>query len=141
MATDIITALKRSAATPDRPWLLNDTPATYADLLAATARLANTLHALGLTKGDRLLLQAEKCPEVLTLYLACLRAGIVFLPVNPAYTLAETQHFLTDAEPALAVADPDRSLAIAATGARSTALPDLLAAAAAQSPVFSDPAH
>ena len=141
MATDIITALKRAAATPDRPWLLNDAPATYADLLAATARLANTLHALGLTKGDRLLLQAEKCPEVLTLYLACLRAGIVFLPVNPAYTLAETQHFLTDAEPALAVADPDRSLAIAATGARSTALPDLLAAAAAQSPVFSDPAH
>jgi malonyl-CoA/methylmalonyl-CoA synthetase len=141
MATDIITALKTFAATPDRPWLLNTGPSTYADLLTATGRLANTLLALGLEKGDRLLLQAEKCPEVLTLYLACLRAGIVFLPVNPGYTLAETQHFLTDAEPALAVADPERSLAIAATGTRTAALPDLLATAATQPAAFDDPAH
>jgi malonyl-CoA/methylmalonyl-CoA synthetase len=141
MHTDVIARLKQMAATPGRVWLQGGTPATYADLLADTARFANTLLALGLRKGDRLLLQVEKCPEVLTLYLACLRAGIVFLPVNPGYTVAETRHFLTDAEPALALVDPDRAVAIAATGARTASLPDLVATAATQSPAFADPAH
>jgi malonyl-CoA/methylmalonyl-CoA synthetase len=141
MHTDVIARLKQMAATPGRVWLQGGTPATYADLLVDTARFANTLLALGLRKGDRLLLQFEKCPEVLTLYLACLRAGIVFLPVNPGYTVAETRHFLTDAEPALALVDPDRAVAIAATGARTASLPDLVATSATQSPAFADPAH
>lgn len=141
MHTDVIARLKQMAATPGRIWLHDGTPATYADLLADTGRLAHTLLALGLQKGDRLLLQIEKCPEVLTLYLACLRAGIVFLPVNPSYTVAETRHFLTDAEPALAVVDPDRHASIAATGTRTASLPDLVATAATRSPSFDDPAH
>jgi malonyl-CoA/methylmalonyl-CoA synthetase len=140
MSTDVIARLKQMAATPGRVWLQGGTPATYADLLADTARLAHTLLALGLQKGDRLLLQVEKCPEVLTLYLACLRAGIVFLPVNPGYTVAETLHFLTDAEPALAIVESDRTSAIAATGARIASLPDLVAIAATQVPTFDDPA-
>jgi malonyl-CoA/methylmalonyl-CoA synthetase len=140
MHTDVIARLKQMAATPGRVWLQGGTPATYADLLADTARFANTLLALGLGKGDRLLLQVEKCPEVLTLYLACLRAGIVFLPVNPGYTVAETLHFLTDAEPALAIVESDRTSAIAATGARIASLPDLVATAATQVPTFDDPA-
>jgi malonyl-CoA/methylmalonyl-CoA synthetase len=140
MSTDVIARLKQMAATPGRVWLQGGTPATYADLLADTARLAHTLLALGLQKGDRLLLQVEKCPEVLTLYLACLRAGIVFLPVNPGYTVAETLHFLTDAEPALAIVESDRTSAIAATGARIASLPDLVATAATQVPTFDDPA-
>jgi malonyl-CoA/methylmalonyl-CoA synthetase len=141
MRHDIITCLKSMAAQPDRPWLHGSTPATYGDLLAATGQVAHTLLALGLEKGDRLLLQVEKCPEVLTLYLACLRAGIVFLPVNPGYTVAETRHFLTDAEPALAVVDTPRQAEIAATGARVASLPDLIAASATQAPVFADPPH
>lgn len=141
MPQDIITRLKAMAARPDRPWLHGNTPATYGDLLDATGRLANVLVALGLQKGDRLLLQVEKCPEVLTLYLACLRAGIVFLPVNPGYTVPETRHYLTDAEPALTLVDPPRQPGIAATGVRVACLRDLMAAAATQAPAFTDPPH
>jgi malonyl-CoA/methylmalonyl-CoA synthetase len=141
MRHDIITCLKSMAAQLDRPWLHGDTPATYGELLAATGQVAHTLLALGLEKGDRLLLQVEKCPEVLTLYLACLRAGIVFLPVNPGYTVAETRHFLTDAEPALAVVDAPRQAEITATGARVASLSDLMAASATQDPAFADPPH
>jgi malonyl-CoA/methylmalonyl-CoA synthetase len=139
MTTDLITTLKAMASKSDRPWLQGSQ--TYAGLWDETGRLAVTLAALGLAKGDRLLLQAEKAPAVLSLYLACLRSGIVFLPVNPGYTLAETEHFLTDAAPALAVADPERAAGIAATGARTLALPDLLARAATAPAGFDDPAH
>ncbi len=104
MSTDVIAKLKEMAADPGRVWIAGR--ASYAGLLAETGRLANALVSLGLKKGDRLLLQVEKCEAVLSLYLACLRTGVVFLPVNPGYTVAETAHFLTDAEPALAVTFP-----------------------------------
>lgn len=108
MFVDVIAKLKAGAATPGHVWLQGDTPVTYDDLLTETGRMANALRALGLAKGDRLLCQVEKCEAVLTLYLACLRTGVVFLPVNPGYTVAETLHFLTDAEPALALVAADR---------------------------------
>ena len=62
------------------------------------------------------MLQVEKCEAVLSLYLACLRTGVVFLPVNPGYTVAETEHFLQDAEPALAVTDPGKVAGLATLG-------------------------
>lgn len=133
MSTDVIVKLKDMARDPGRVWIRGR--ASYADLLAETGRLANTLQDLGLVKGDRLLLQVEKTEAVLSLYLACLRLGVVFLPVNPGYTAAETQHFLTDAEPALVVAD--RPVA----GARVVTLVDLMARAAGASADFADPAH
>ena len=139
MGTDIIAKLKQHAAVPVRVWLLGGV--TYADLLDDTGRLANALTDLGLTKGDRLLLQVEKCEAVLTIYLACLRLGVVFLPVNPGYTVAETAHFLTDAAPALAVTDPGRVAGLAALGARVMALPELLALGGAQAAGFDDPSH
>ena len=140
MGTDVIAKLKQHAAVPGRIWLQGGR-SSYGDLLAETGRLANALSALGLARGDRLLLQVEKCEAVLSLYLACLRLGVVFLPVNPGYTLAETAHFLTDAEPALAVGDPARVAGMAALGARAMALPDLLALAEGQTAGFTDPAH
>jgi len=140
MSTDVIAKLKQAAVDPGRVWLV-DGPVTYADLLAETGRLANALRSLGLQKGDRLLLQAEKCEAVLSLYLACLRTGVVFLPVNPGYTVTETAHFLTDAEPALAVTDPGRVEDLASLGARAMALPDLTDLAARQEVVLDDPAH
>ena len=139
MSTDVIAKLKEMAADPARVWIIGG--ASYVGLLAETGRLANALLSLGLKKGDRLLLQVEKCEAVLSLYLACLRAGVVFLPVNPGYTVAETAHFLTDAEPALAVTDPDRVAGLTALGARVMALPDLLALAEGQGAGFADPAH
>ncbi|MFN4203507.1 MAG: AMP-binding protein [Tabrizicola sp.] len=137
MSTDVIVRLKDMAADPARVWIVGG--ATYGSLLADTGRLANTLLALGLQPGDRLLLQVDKCEAVLSLYLACLRSGVVFLPVNPGYTVAETAHFLTDAEPALAVTDPGRVADLAGLGARVMALPDLLALAAGQGAGFDDP--
>ena len=139
MGTDVIAKLKEMAADPGRVWIAGGP--TYAGLLVETGRLAATLLSLGLTKGDRLLLQIEKCEAVLSLYLACLRAGVVFLPVNPGYTFAETGHFLRDAEPALAVTDLDRVAGLAKLGARVMALPDLLATASGQGGDFADPVH
>src|SRR5436190_2531459 len=79
---------------------------TYADLLDRSRRLANTLVELGVTPGDRVAAQVEKTPEALTLYLASLRAGAVYLPLNTAYTPAEIRYFLGDAEPAVFVCGP-----------------------------------
>lgn len=139
MSTDVIARLQAMAARPDRVWLQGR--ATYGALWVETGRMANALAALGLAKGDRLLVQVEKCPEVLSLYLACLRAGVVFLPVNPGYTVAETAHFLTDAEPALALVEAGRVAAIAALGARVMALGEFLAIVAGQGGGFGDPTH
>ncbi|MFN3576915.1 MAG: AMP-binding protein [Tabrizicola sp.] len=139
MSTDVIVRLREMAADPARVWISGGS--TYAGLLAETGQLANALCSLGLHKGDRLLLQVDKCAAVLSLYLACLRAGVVFLPVNPGYTVAETAHFLSDAEPALAVADPARVAGLAGLGARVMALPDLLGLARQQGADFDDPAH
>ena len=140
MGTDVIAMLKRHAAVPGRVWL-RDGLVTYGDLLAETGRLANALAGLGLRKGDRLLLQADKCEAVLSLYLACLRLGVVFLPVNPGYTVSETAHFVADAGPALAVADAGRVAGLAALGARTLALTDLLERAADAPAEFADPPH
>ena len=139
MSTDVIAKLKKMAADPARIWIQGG--ASYVALLDETGRLANTLLSLGLRKGDRLLLQVEKCEAVLSLYLACLRAGVIFLPVNPGYTVAETEHFLRDAEPALAVTDPDRVGGLSALGARVMELPALLSLSTDQPADFPDPAH
>jgi malonyl-CoA/methylmalonyl-CoA synthetase len=79
---------------------------TYADLQAHTARYAHALRALGVKVGDRVAVQVEKSPENLYLYLATIRAGAVFLPLNTAYTLNELDYFIGDAGPSLVVCDP-----------------------------------
>jgi malonyl-CoA/methylmalonyl-CoA synthetase len=85
---------------------------TYGDVGRASARIAHLLVALGLKPGDRVAAQVEKTPEALVLYLAALRAGMVFLPMNPAYQRHEIDYFLRDAEPGLFVCRPqNRALA------------------------------
>jgi malonyl-CoA/methylmalonyl-CoA synthetase len=81
---------------------------TYGDILAETGRLANLLVRLGVAPGDRVAVQVEKSPQAVLLYLACIRAGAVFLPLNPAYSLREVEYFITDAEPRLVVSTPAR---------------------------------
>lgn len=71
----------------------------YGDMLAQSAQLAHALRHFGVEPGDRVAVQVEKSPECIFLYLACLRAGAVFLPLNTAYTLAELGYFFGDAEP------------------------------------------
>src|SRR4051794_25869035 len=81
---------------------------TYGDLILASGRMANALQERGVNPGDRVAVQVEKSVPNLVLYLACLRAGAVYLPLNTAYTLAELDYFLGDAEPSLVVCGPER---------------------------------
>jgi acyl-CoA synthetase (AMP-forming)/AMP-acid ligase II len=76
---------------------------SYQDALDLSARLAHALVSLGVGPGDRVAVQVEKSPEAIVLYLACLRAGAVYLPLNTGYTLTELEYFIADAEPRLVV--------------------------------------
>ena len=76
---------------------------SYADLESITARFAGNIAALGVQPGDRVAVQVEKSPEALFLYLACLKAGAVYLPLNSAYQEGEVDFFLADAEPKIFV--------------------------------------
>ena len=76
---------------------------SWQDLLDASAMLANLLGSLGLPAGARIAVQVEKSVEALTLYLATLRAGLVYLPLNTAYQSAEMAYFIQDAQPAVVV--------------------------------------
>ena len=76
---------------------------SWRDLDRATAMLANLLRALNLPKGSRIAVQVEKSVEAMMLYLATLRAGYVFLPLNTAYQSAEIEYFVGNAEPAVMV--------------------------------------
>jgi malonyl-CoA/methylmalonyl-CoA synthetase len=81
---------------------------SYAELDLASARVAAELAARGVGPGDRVALQVEKSAEAVLCYLACLRRGAVCVPLNPAYTDAETAFLLRDAAPRLYVCDPAR---------------------------------
>jgi malonyl-CoA/methylmalonyl-CoA synthetase len=109
-----------AAGRPDAPFLERPDGRIdrYADLDALSGRLAGALAALGVEPGDRVAVQVEKTPENLYLYLACVRAGAVFLPLNTAYTLAEVGYFIEDAEPALVVCDPAALEGVAALAAK-----------------------
>lgn len=90
---------------------------SYTDALTQSAQLAGALTELGVKQGDRVAVQVDKSPEAILLYLACLRIGGVYLPLNTGYTGDEIRYFLNDAEPALFVcrpkiADEARALAI-----------------------------
>jgi malonyl-CoA/methylmalonyl-CoA synthetase len=76
---------------------------TWRDLERGTAMLANLIDSLELPPQSRVAVQVEKSVEALMLYLAVLRAGHVFLPLNTAYQAAELEYFVGNAEPALVV--------------------------------------
>ncbi|OAI43456.1 malonyl-CoA synthase [Verrucomicrobia bacterium SCGC AG-212-E04] len=80
---------------------------TWNDLERGTAQIANLLEAFQLPPGSRVAAQVEKSPEALLLYLATLRAGYVFLPLNTAYREVEAAYFFDNAGPALIVCDPE----------------------------------
>tara|TARA_R110000824_G_scaffold118960_15_gene272390 strand:+ start:85037 stop:86575 length:1539 start_codon:yes stop_codon:yes gene_type:complete len=81
---------------------------SFADLQANVARYASLIAELRVMPGDRVAVQVEKSPEALFLYLACLRGGFVFLPMNTAYRTDEVDYLVGNAEPALMVCDPAR---------------------------------
>ena len=79
---------------------------TWGDLDRASARIANLLASLKLPEGSRVAVQVEKSVEAMLLYLATLRAGYVFLPLNTAYQSGEIEYFIGNAEPAVVVCTP-----------------------------------
>ncbi|MDP9046304.1 MAG: malonyl-CoA synthase [Pseudomonadota bacterium] len=81
---------------------------SWDDLERSTARLANLLESLDLPAASRIAVQTEKSVESLMLYLAVLRAGHVYLPLNSAYQRDEMAYFIANAEPAVVVCAPER---------------------------------
>ncbi|HVK94880.1 MAG TPA: malonyl-CoA synthase, partial [Noviherbaspirillum sp.] len=79
---------------------------SWNDLDRATAKMANLLAGLNLPKDARIAVQVEKSPEALMLYLATLRAGYVYLPLNTAYRETEITYFIRNAEPAVVICSP-----------------------------------
>ncbi len=82
---------------------------SYGELIARAGQMANVLVNSGVKRGDRVAAQTEKSVPGLVLYLATVRAGAVYLPLNTAYTLNELEYFITDAEPSLVVCDPAKA--------------------------------
>ncbi|MED5618219.1 malonate--CoA ligase [Ideonella sp. BN130291] len=95
---DLDTIAIETADGPDAPHRY-----TWRDLERGTAMIANLLASLDLPPGARVAVQTEKSVEALMLYLAVLRAGFVYLPLNTAYQSAEIEYFIGDAEPAVVV--------------------------------------
>jgi malonyl-CoA/methylmalonyl-CoA synthetase len=101
----------------DKPaFLLSDgSQVSYGALEAAVAQVAGHLIAQGVEPGDRVGLQVEKSVAAVTIYLATLKAGAVFLPLNSAYTAAEVDYFIRDAEPRVFITDAEEFVAQAAS--------------------------
>ena len=93
---------------PEAPCLIlpDGGEVSYGALERESARYAGLLAELGVRPGDRVAVQVRKSPQALFLYLGCLRAGAVYLPLNDAYQRSEIDYFLGDAEPRLFVCRP-----------------------------------
>jgi malonyl-CoA/methylmalonyl-CoA synthetase len=94
----------------------------YGDLADESAKLAHALLRAGCTPGDRVAVQADKHWQVIALYLACLRAGLVYLPLNSAYQKGELQFFFDDAKPRVIVCRPETLGTVATIAGRGTVL-------------------
>jgi len=87
---------------------------SYQETDRDSGRMAGVLRAAGVEPGDRVMVQVDKSVEAALLYLACLRAGAVYLPLNTAYTVHEVAYFFEDAEPKLVVCSPHNRTGMAA---------------------------
>lgn len=92
----------------DDCWLETEDATYYSwrDLERGTAKIANLFASLQLPPGSRIAAQVEKSPEALMLYLATVRAGFVYLPLNTAYRASEMAYFISNATPAVVVCSP-----------------------------------
>ncbi|MDE0193390.1 MAG: AMP-binding protein [Gammaproteobacteria bacterium] len=99
---------------------------THARLIAEVDRAAAALDAWGVGVGDRVLVQTEKTPAAVALYLACVKSGAVYVPINTAYTHPEVEYFIADCQPALYVVgdrfDADVPVAVLDDGGSGTFL-------------------
>jgi malonyl-CoA/methylmalonyl-CoA synthetase len=114
----------RAGEAPDAPFLILPDAAviTYAAALARCGQMAGLFRARGVQPGDRAV-QVEKSATALLTYLAALRIGAVYLPLNTGYTAGEVRFFLSDAQPALFIHRPRTRLRWPPSAPRSACLP------------------
>jgi malonyl-CoA/methylmalonyl-CoA synthetase len=114
MTNHLFDAIQSRITDPNRRFLIDNSgrALSYGGLVAGAARMAHALVSLGVKPGDRVAAQIEKSPDALLLYLGCVRAGAVFLPLNTAYTVPELDYFLGDAAPSLVVVDPVKATSL-----------------------------
>lgn len=124
MANALFDALFAPHANRDKPFLYlpDSSTLTYAAFLRKTAQFAHALFDAGLAPGDRLAAQVHKSPEALALYAACVQAGVVFLPLNTAYTQDELSYFVENSGARMLVCDPKRHDAVVSLAARQEAV-------------------
>jgi malonyl-CoA/methylmalonyl-CoA synthetase len=93
---------------PARPFMELDSGRrySYGEFAELVSRLASILTSTGIRVGDRVAAQVDKSPEAVALYLACLQAAAVFVPLNTAYTAAELTYFVNDADASFVVLRP-----------------------------------
>ena len=109
MADNLFRRFLHAAPDLDKAFVLGRQPISFREAFAAAASFAHVLIHHGVVPGDRVAVQVEKSPQALFLYLACLRAGAVYLPLNTGYTASELTYFVGDAQPRLFVcAEKDR---------------------------------
>ena len=116
MSGNLFSLIRAQTELPSSPFIVS--PAgdvtSYEAAFAESSKLANLLVSKGVKPGDRVAVQVEKSARALMLYLACLRVGAVYLPLNTGYTLAEIEYFIGDAEPTVVVCDPAKLTGISA---------------------------
>ncbi|MBW3096490.1 malonate--CoA ligase [Pseudohoeflea coraliihabitans] len=95
---------------------------THAGFVARAGQMAAALSAAGLEAGDRVAAQVEKSADALALYAGCVQAGLVFLPLNVAYTRDEVSYFIEDSGARMLVCDPGRSEELAPIAERHNAM-------------------
>ena len=78
---------------------------TFGEIDLRSNKMANFLLSKNLVSGDRICVYLENCVEMIDLYLACSKTGIIFVPVNILYKEREITHILNDADPKLLIAD------------------------------------
>jgi malonyl-CoA/methylmalonyl-CoA synthetase len=107
-------------ADSDRPFLIltGGDVITYRHFVQMAAQLAHSLVAAGVQPGDRLAVQVEKSAMALALYAAAVQTGVIFLPLNPAYTAGELTYFLENSAAKLLVCDPANAPVLALIAAR-----------------------
>ena len=92
---------------PKRDFLKSDYGSIqFENIHKETGRYISMFLNMGISKGDRVVAQVEKSIEAVLLYLACLRYGAIYIPLNTAYTKEELRYFLSDSLPELFVCDP-----------------------------------
>jgi malonyl-CoA/methylmalonyl-CoA synthetase len=107
-ARDPIDWIEATARSPDRPFLrtLEGRNFSYAALREQSGRIAAALMRRGVQSGDRVAVQVDKSAEAIFLYVACLRLGAVFVPINVANTPNEVEYYLRDSQPRAAIVRP-----------------------------------